>query len=433
MKIYIKILSFLSIIGMLFFSACIDSNFQNPEKVKYNPNIDATTTIQELKNLYNDELTLIDSDIVIKGTVIANDKSGNYYKTIVIQDSSAGIEISLDDYELHNLYHVGDLIYIKCQGLYLGDYGGQVQLGADYQGSVGRISEPLIEDYLIKSDDGIPIVPKELDLSSAIGNSLINELVILKNVQFKRYNVGVTYGDIVLKEDKDTYVEDCSGNSIIVRTSGYADFAGDITPENNGHLTAVLTKYNNTYQLKIRNIDEIVMNNERCGLFFNEDFEIFENYDLFDKFGWTSYSVTDGSKYWAASVYNGNKFAKMTGFNYDTFTADENEDWLITPKFDFTGLSDIQFYFDNASNYSGPDIQVYISVDYDGTGNPNDFNWTELTSLNLSTGAYNWVTASSDLTSYVNDSAVYIGFKYTSSPADDAKTWEIDNVKLIVN
>ena len=417
---------------MLVLSACIKNKFEEPAKADYNPNIEATSTIQELKALYTGGLTPIDTNIVIKGTVIANDKSGNYYKTIVIQDSTAGIEISLDAYELHNLYHVGDLIYVKCQGLFLGTYGGQIKLGSDYQGSVGRIEEPLIEDYLIKSDGGIPIIPKELNLSAINGN-LVNELVVLKNVQFKRYNVGDTYGDTELKEDKDTYIEDCSGNTIIVRTSGYADFANDTIPEGNGRIKAVLTKYNSTYQLKIRNINEVVMTEERCGAFFDEDFEIFDNYDLFDKYGWYSYSVKDATKYWTASIYNNNMFAKMTGYNYDTNTADDNEDWLITPKFDFTGFSNIQFSFDNASNYSGPAIQVYISSDYDGIGNPNDYTWTELTGLNLSPGSYNWVTANADISSYADNPSVYIGFKYTSSPSAGAKTWEIDNVRIDAN
>ncbi len=432
MNKYIKITGIFSISLILFFASCIDYDFAEPEKAVYNPNIQENTTIQELKALYTGELTLIDTDVIIKGTVIANDKSGNYYKTIVIQDSTAGIEISLDAYELHNLYHEGDLIYVKCKGLYLGTYGGQVQLGADYNGSVGRISEPLIENYLVKADGGKPVIPKELNISAINGN-LVNQLVMLKDVQFKRYNVGDTYGDVVLKEDKDTYVEDCNGNSIIVRTSGYADFASDIIPEGNGKLTAVLTKYNQTYQLKIRNVNEVVMLTERCGAFFDEDFEIFANYDPLDQYGWFTYSVTDASKTWYASEFGGNMFAKMTGYNYDTNSADDNEDWLITPKLDFSNASVVQFSFDNASNYSGPVLQVYVSTDYDGSGNPNNFTWTELTGLNLSSGTYTWVTATKDLSSYAGQSSVYIGFKYTSSPSAGAKTWEVDNVRITIN
>ncbi|NOZ34905.1 MAG: hypothetical protein GXO80_06370 [Chlorobi bacterium] len=427
MNKYIKIISIFSISLILLLSACVKNDFTKPAKAVYNPNIKATTTIQELKNLNTNELTLIDTNVIIKGTVIANDKSGNLYKSIFIQDSTAGIQISLDAYNLCNKYHTGDLIYVKCNGLYIGKYGGQIQLGADYEGSVGRIAEPLIDSYLIKSDGGIPIVPKTINLS-AVNGSFVNELVQLKNVQFKRYSVGDTYGDIVLKEDKDSYVEDCDGNSMIIRTSGYADFASDIIPEGNGNMTAVLTKYNSTYQLIIRNIREVNMTSERCGAFFNEDFEEFTKNDLIDKFGWFSYSVT-GSQYWEIGNYDGNNnYASMTGYDGSSYV---NEDWLITPKFDFTGFSDIQFSFENASNYSGPNIQVFVSTDYDGTDNPNNFTWTELTGLNLSSGSFSWVTATKDLSSYANSPSVYIGFKYSSDTS--SKTWEIDNVKIIAN
>ncbi len=428
MNKYIKIISIFSISLIFLLSACVKNDFTEPEKAVYNPNIKATTTIQELKNLYTNELTLIDTNVIIKGTVIANDKSGNIYKSIFIQDSTAGIQISLDAYNLCNKYHTGDLIYVKCKGLYLGEYGGQIQLGADYEGSVGRIAEPVIDDYLIKSDGGIPINPKTISLS-AVNGSLVNELVQLKNVQFKRYSVGDTYGDIVLKEDKDIYVEDCSGNSMLVRTSGYADFASDIVPEGNGNMTAVLTKYNSTYQLIIRNIREVNMTSERCGAFFNEDFEEFVQNDLLDKFGWYSYSVSGAAQYWKIGNYSNNNYASMTG--WDGSSSNVNEDWLITPKFNFTGFSDIQFSFENKSNYSGPNIQVFISTDYDGTGNPNNFTWTELTGLNLSPGSYQPVTATKDLSSYANNPSVYIGFKYLSDTS--SKTWEIDNVKIIAN
>ena len=119
---YIKISS-LIIVSVIFISSCIKYKFNNPDEAVYNPDIEATTTIDELKNLYEGGLTLLDTNVVISGTVIANDKSGNLYKAIIIQDSTAGIEISLNAYELHNNYHIGDFIFVKCQDLYLGEYG----------------------------------------------------------------------------------------------------------------------------------------------------------------------------------------------------------------------------------------------------------------------------------------------------------------------
>ena len=71
----------------------------------------------------------ITDSILIGGIISADDRSGNFYKTLVLQDSTAGITIRLDESGLYNNYMQGRHIYIKCKGLFLGAYNGLVQLG----------------------------------------------------------------------------------------------------------------------------------------------------------------------------------------------------------------------------------------------------------------------------------------------------------------
>src|SRR5690606_11144707 len=54
------------------------------------------------------------------------------------------------------------------------------------------------------------------------------------------------------------------GNSIIVRTSGYADFSGEITPGGNGKLIAVYSIFGNDRQLMLRSPADVNMENDRC-------------------------------------------------------------------------------------------------------------------------------------------------------------------------
>ena len=419
---HIKIISILSISMMLVLSACIDYEFDEPEKAVYNPNIEATSTIQELKALYTGQLTLIDKNVVIKGTVIANDKSGNIYKAIFIQDSTAGIEISLNAYELHNKYHVGDLIYVKCEGLYLGEYGGQVKLGSDYQGSVGRIEEPLIDDYLIKSDGGLPIIPKELNLATP--EALVNKLVIIHNAQFNYVETEGTYADGVNHLDYDRHIEDCDGNSMIVHTSGYADFANESLPKGNGTITAILTKYNTDYQLVIRDAREVNMPNDRCGALFSENFD--SGLGQFKTF-----NIAGNNNTWYQSSYQNTTFAKMTGYYTKAYEA--SEDWLVSNPINLNGISGAVLNFNYVVNYltSWDDIKVLISTDYDGTSDPSvNGAWTELTGWAHSAGN-NWIFVDSgdiDISAYTG-SNVYIAFKYTS-PSNDSSTWEIDKVSV---
>ena len=60
--------------------------------------------------------------------MVLDDRSGNYYKTIVIQDASGGIEVKFNDGFLYQQYPQGRTIYIRCKDLILTDYNNLTQL-----------------------------------------------------------------------------------------------------------------------------------------------------------------------------------------------------------------------------------------------------------------------------------------------------------------
>ncbi|MCB0530152.1 MAG: hypothetical protein KDC65_16860, partial [Saprospiraceae bacterium] len=111
-------------------SACVKTEFDEPpaggEPVTLTPNM----TIKELKALHVtpegfDEIT---EDIVIGGEVVMDDRSGNYYKTLVIQDATGGIEVKFNDGFLYQQMPVGRMLFIRCKDLLLTDYAGLTQL-----------------------------------------------------------------------------------------------------------------------------------------------------------------------------------------------------------------------------------------------------------------------------------------------------------------
>lgn len=85
----------------------------------------------------------IKDDIIIEGRVSTTDQPGNFYKSFFIQDETGGMEIKLGRNGLYNDYLEGQKIVIKCQGLYVGDYGsnkngngfGMAQLGYSGEGT----------------------------------------------------------------------------------------------------------------------------------------------------------------------------------------------------------------------------------------------------------------------------------------------------------
>ncbi len=118
----------------------------------------------------------------------------------------------------------------------------------------------------------------------------------------------------------------------------------------------------------------------------------------------------------------------MNGYNSG---AQDNEDWLITNAIDCSNYTNISLRFDHARNYAdNTGLYVMISTDYDGSGDPNSFTWTDLTSsFTFPTGGWTFIDAGSvDITANAG-SSTYIAFKYTSTTAD-AATWEVDNITV---
>jgi hypothetical protein len=119
--------------------------------------------------------------------------------------------------------------------------------------------------------------------------------------------------------------------------------------------------------------------------------------------------------------------AKMDG--YAGGMNNVNEDWLITPAMNFDLFTSEVLSFMNAYSYAGNPLQAKISSNYDGSGDPNSFTWTDL-SFTLSPGGFAW-TSSGDLdVSGASGTGVYVGFKYTSD-ATASSTWELDDVLVL--
>ena len=152
---------------------------------------------------------------------------------------------------------------------------------------------------------------------------------------------------------------------------------------------------------------------------------------------WTSYSptydTTSGNTWkWHIANYTGDYYMRASAYASSTNYA--TEQWLITPVFSTVGATNVQLKFQNdKGNYPGPDLQVYVSTDYSGnTADLSSSTWTELTGITLSTGSYTVVDNTVDLSAYVGNANVYIGFKYTSTSSEGA-VWDVDSVYVLNN
>jgi len=146
--------------------------------------------------------------------------------------------------------------------------------------------------------------------------------------------------------------------------------------------------------------------------------------------GWLTVTPSYGNfaTTWHPNNYGGNNCVRASSYSGGNY---ETEQWLITPVFSSVDATSLTFSFDNEkAAYPGNPMQVFISTDFLGdSASFASATWTEITGLNLSTGTYEWVNSTSDLSSYIGNATVYIAFKYTSTATEGA-VWDVDNVSV---
>lgn len=431
------------VLSVLTLSACLHDGFDEPNVGGNGELPDVNSTILELKEYHQPgELVKILDEVIIEGVVIADDRSGNYYKTIVIQDQTTGIDVKINSTGLFADYPVGQEIVMNCKDLYISDYNGLIQLGGVYDNNgtlaLGGIEEVLINKHIFKGDpDQTPVITtKSID---EFDDNDVSTLVRIEGVQFTEEDRSQTFADADNRYSLNREIEDCDENTIVLRTSGYADFASELTPAGNGSITAVYSTYQGTAQLWIRDISDIDMNGKRCDdggggggggntdplESLDEDFETMSNDQDIDLEGWSNIAV-EGSRLWRAKIFDGNAYAQATAYND---SSPEMINWLITPKMDLDKVTSLQFESAQAF-YTHDGMSVWISTDYDGE-DPSSASWTELNCrlAGQSDPDHEWIDSGViDLSGY--DGTGYIGFKYVGNPSNGTTSYRIDNVKM---
>lgn len=145
--------------------------------------------------------------------------------------------------------------------------------------------------------------------------------------------------------------------------------------------------------------------------------------------GFIPYNV-NGAQTWRWSVYG----AFMSGFANSI--NNENEDWLISPVFNMSGMESAMLSFDHALNYAPIEADrlanhtLWVSSDY-VDGNPNTATWTQLVIPVMPSGN-SWTFVNSGSMNipqqFLTDNTRF-AFKYLSTTGT-AGTWEIKNLGL---
>ena len=370
----------------------------------------------------------IEKDMMIKAVVTGNDISGNIYNQVSVQDASGAIIIAINGSGLSGYLPVGQEILVNLKGLYIGSYKKLPQIGgvntklSDGSLGMGKIERAIWNEHFKILNpgeaDASTVVPEEFDLTkltdAAYMNANVGKLMTLKKVKFASAN-GT---NVWAPDDTNTSLElidaetgkKISSSNLVVRNSGYSKFANEVVPQGVFDITGIFTRYNNTWQIVLRNTDDL---KSVVLAYISEPFDASQGNFTIDNI-----KLADGVEFvwkWASAAYG------MKASGYVNGSKQELQSRLKSPAIDLKSAKSAKLMFDQAINYAS-DIKQECKVQISTDGK----TWTDLDVQGYPAGnSWDFVSSTADLTKYCGKT-IYIGFLYSSTPTG-APTWEVKN------
>ena len=281
----------------------------------------ANITISELRTenaaATQDVPIIITQDQVLKAVITGNDESGNIFKKIYLQDETGAIEMEVDQSSVYNYYPVGQTVYVDLNGLSISVYGDEQQLGHP-EGYLFRTPWEDFEKHVSKDgwanpENAKPVVIDDISTINAAPDNYKFKLVQFTGVTFQNGGKGIFAPEDGYGEENIT---DSHGNTIMIRTSNYASFAGNKLPEGKGNVTGILGRFRGTWQLTLRtanDVSDFTGSNEEEGGNEGGETPSGETVLFQESFG----TPEKSGNYWP-------KIAEYTGFDNPGFFEDES-------------------------------------------------------------------------------------------------------------
>lgn len=284
--------------SMFHVTGCLKGDFDTPpSNIPEIKNEQIITFDQMFEKLVTGKITSINDDKYIEALVVADDQSGNIFKSLILKDmrGEKGISMSIDENELHALYPTGQVVYVSLKDLAIGYYEGLPTLGVNSGSTVGRIPASLIRSVMVKSGRTASVEPIKVKVSE-LNSSHLNRLIQLDNMQFETATPSTTYADAnpASPQSVNHNLIDCDNNKLVLRNSGFASFASQVVPQGNGSIICVYSYYRNAAQLLIRDVTDLNFTGERCGGGGGTTGSRISIKDLREKYTGKDVTLTDG-------------------------------------------------------------------------------------------------------------------------------------------
>ena len=243
---------------LLLLSGCIARSEMYSESDGSDTGV-SQVSIRYLKTIYTGYATPVTQNWEIRGWITANDRYGTFPYTLWVEDDTGGMALKIAGDDLFVDYPVGQELTVRCRGLVLGGYGGEVSLGAEssesgYQNTFIPREEAKV--YLQEHEEIRELYPTEWQIEE-LTPAKVGTYVSFERLQFVAEELALAWCEPGV--DTDRHLVNAHGDTLAVRTVRQADFADRILPQGSGHIEGILGYFNGRYQLRVITSDRVVM------------------------------------------------------------------------------------------------------------------------------------------------------------------------------
>ena len=198
-------------------------------------------------------------NVLVKGRVISSDAAGNIYKSLVIQDETGALAMSINANSMYNQYRRGQEVVVNLTGMTIGKYAGLQQLGSpeDSETYGAQTTFMAYNEFVAHSQkNGNPNLAEVDTITVNSFSELTGGADVIRKWQSRlvRFNncSFVDGGKETFASYKTTVSRTLTlsdGQTLTVRTSGYSNFYATVLPEGKCDVVGILSYFNSNWQL----------------------------------------------------------------------------------------------------------------------------------------------------------------------------------------
>ncbi len=234
---------------------------QLPDGLTSDEDNSSTISIAALKSLYVGGSQRLGDVIFISGSITATDHIGEFPNTLILEDDTGAVEVSVDLDEAHNTYKIGYELTINCTDLWIGSSGGALMVGGEPTGDYA-VDALDLDTFSSIATVGDVATREPLSVTlSQLSQQLVSCFISISGVQFLQSLD--EYGSVIdtfctLNPDTGrrvstthTIEEVATGEQLSLYVASTVIYAADPLPSGSGVIYAILDRYGSSYSVSL--------------------------------------------------------------------------------------------------------------------------------------------------------------------------------------